>query len=69
MREYRRAIFRNWRRFAYLVLLMAMVNFISHGTQDMYPICLQQQLGFNPARTSDFTAFSMFGALLGGLTI
>jgi MFS transporter, SHS family, lactate transporter len=68
MREYRRAIFRNWRWFAYLVLLMATVNFISHGRQDMYPTCLQQ-LGFNPARTSDFTAFSMFGALLGGLTI
>jgi len=65
---YRHAIFGNWRRFAYLVLLMAMVNFISHGTQDMYPTYLQQQRGFNPQRTSDFTAFSMVGAILGGLT-
>ena len=64
---YRRAIFRNWRRFAYLVLLLAMMNFISHGTQDMYPTLLQQQHGFSPQRTSDFTAISMIGALCGGL--
>src|SRR4029077_3624870 len=56
---YKFAIFSNWRRFAYLVLLLAMVNFISHGTQDMYPTYLQQQHGFTPQRTSDFTAFSM----------
>ena len=65
---YRGAIFRNWKRFAYIVVLMAMVNFISHGTQDMYPTYLQQQRGFSPHRTSDFTAFSMVGAICGGLT-
>jgi len=64
---YRRAIFGNWQRFAYLVVLMAMVNFISHGTQDMYPTFLQRQHGFSPQRTSDFTAFSMVGAICGGL--
>lgn len=64
---YWRAVTRNWKRFAYLVLLMAMVNFISHGTQDMYPTYLQQQHGFSPQRTSDVTAFTMVGAILGGL--
>src|SRR2546423_8119535 len=64
---YKQTIFRNWKRFVYLVLLMAMVNFISHGTQDMYPTYLQQHHGFNPHRTSDFTAFSMIGAIAGGL--
>jgi SHS family lactate transporter-like MFS transporter len=64
---YRHAIFRNWKRFVYLVVLMAMMNFISHGTQDMYPTYLQQQHGFTPQRTSDFTAFSMLGAISGGL--
>jgi SHS family lactate transporter-like MFS transporter len=64
---YRRAVFRNWRRFAYLVLLLAMMNFIAHGTQDMYPTFLQQQHGFSPERTSDFTVISMIGALCGGL--
>ncbi len=66
--SYKKAIAGNWKRFAYLVVLMAMVNFVSHGTQDMYPTYLQQQRGFTPARTSDFTAFSMVGAILGGLT-
>jgi MFS transporter, SHS family, lactate transporter len=66
-RTYQRVIFRNWKRFAYLVVLLAMVNFISHGTQDMYPTYLQQQHGFSPRRTSDFTAFSMVGAICGGL--
>jgi SHS family lactate transporter-like MFS transporter len=65
--SYRRAIFGNWQRFAYLVLLMAMVNFISHGTQDMYPTYLQHQHVFSPQRTSDITAFAMVGAICGGL--
>jgi len=64
---YRQVILKNWKRFAYLVILMAMVNFISHGTQDMYPTFLQQQHQFSPQRTSDVTAFTMVGAILGGL--
>jgi len=64
---YTRAIVLNWSRFLYLVLLMGMMNFISHGTQDMYPTFLQQQHGFAPQRTADFTVFSMFGAICGGL--
>src|SRR3989440_4046034 len=64
---YKQTIFRNWKRFVYLVLLMALVNFISHGTHDMYPTYLPQQHGFNPHRTSDFTAFSMIAAIAGVL--
>jgi len=64
---YRRAIFGNWQRFVYLVVLMGMMNFISHGTQDMYPTYLQHQRGFSPQRTSDLTIFAMFGAISGGL--
>src|SRR6266571_2973163 len=33
----------------------------------MYPTYLQQQRGFSPQRTSDFTMFAMIGAILGGL--
>ena len=65
--SYRRAIFGNWRRFGYLVVLMALVNFISHGTQDMYPTYLQHQHAFSPQRTSDVTEFAMVGAICGGL--
>ena len=43
-----RSLPKHWRRFAYLVLLMTMMNFISHGTQDMYPTLLQNS-GFTPS--------------------
>ncbi|HET7619962.1 MAG TPA: MFS transporter [Vicinamibacterales bacterium] len=64
---YRRALAANWRRFAYLVVLMAMMNFISHGTQDMYPTFLQRQRMFSVDQTADITIVSMIGAILGGL--
>jgi MFS transporter, SHS family, lactate transporter len=65
--SYGRAIAGNWRRFAYLVLLMAMMNFISHGTQDLYPTFLQQQRQFGPRATATVTIISMLGAIAGGL--
>src|SRR5438477_9327077 len=64
---YGRAMLGNARLFLYLVLLMAMMNFISHGTQDMYPTFLQQQRHFSPHTTATITAVSMVGAILGGL--
>jgi SHS family lactate transporter-like MFS transporter len=64
-----RAILRHWRLFLYLVLLMAMMNFVSHGTQDMYPTFLQRDWGFTPERRAAFTAFSMLGALTGGVLV
>ena len=63
---YRRSIFQHWRRFLYLVLLMTMMNFISHGTQDMYPTLLKN-FGFVQKQVADITALSMIGAVLGGL--
>jgi MFS transporter, SHS family, lactate transporter len=65
--DYRRSLFRNWRRFLYLVLLMAGMNFISHGTQDFYPTFLQQQRGYSPSDTAWVTVISMLGAIVGGL--
>lgn len=64
---YRQALFQNSRLFLYLVLLMTMMTFISHGTQDMYPTYLQQQRHFGVNLTALITAISMVGALLGGL--
>jgi SHS family lactate transporter-like MFS transporter len=64
---YRRSILQHWPRFLYLVLLMAMMNFISHGTQDMYPTFLKDQRMFTPTTTANITMVSMVGAVLGGL--
>src|SRR5579862_1004339 len=66
---YRNAIFGNLKLFLYLVVLMAMMNFISHGTQDMYPTYLQRQLHYNTSSTALVSAVSMLGAIFGGLII
>lgn len=66
-RHYGRAVKKHWKLFLYLVLLMSMMNFISHGTQDLYPTFLQQQRQFSPERTAVITMISMVGAIVGGL--
>ena len=66
-KEYGNAIKKNWKLFLYLVLLMSMMNLISHGTQDLYPTFLQKQKNFNPHETAVITMISMVGAILGGL--
>lgn len=63
---YRRSLLGHWRRFLYLVLLMTMMSFVSHGTQDMYPTLLRS-IGFTPTRIADITMLSMIGAVIGGL--
>jgi len=63
------SILQNWKRFAYLVLLMALMNFISHGTQDFYPTFLQSQRGYSPRATALITVLSMIGAIVGGVLV
>ena len=62
-----RGIASHWKLFLYLVLLMMMMNFVSHGTQDMYPTLLKRQWGFSPQKVAAVTAFSMVGAIAGGI--
>jgi SHS family lactate transporter-like MFS transporter len=64
---YLRSLPRHWRRFVYIVLLMSMMNFLSHGTQDLYPTFLQRQRHYTPELTSYLAMLSMVGAILGGL--
>src|SRR5579871_19501 len=63
---YRKSLPAFWRRFAYLVILMTMMNFMSHGTQDMQPTMLRS-IGYDAARIADLTMLSGLGAILGGL--
>src|SRR3989475_1053960 len=62
-----RAIASHWKLFLYLVLLMMMMNFVSHGTQDMYPTLLKRAWGFSPQKVALVTAFTMVGAIVGGI--
>jgi MFS transporter, SHS family, lactate transporter len=68
-REYFREVLANCKRFAYLVLLLALMNFTSHGTQDLYPTFLQRELHFDTRATAIISAISMVGALAGGTVI
>ena len=62
-----RAILSNWKVFLYLTALMMMMNFSSHGTQDMYPTFLKEQRGFTPKQVAVLAIIYNIGALLGGL--
>jgi SHS family lactate transporter-like MFS transporter len=63
-----RAIGRHWKIFLYLTLLMAMMNFASHGTQDAYPAFMKKHHGMPPAHYTNVVMITMVGAVLGGLT-
>jgi SHS family lactate transporter-like MFS transporter len=58
----------NWKLFLYLVLLMAGMNFSSHGTQDLYPTFLKSDRGFTPQRVAWVTIIMQVGAVIGGVT-
>jgi SHS family lactate transporter-like MFS transporter len=62
-----RALATNWRTFLYLVLLMALMNGVSHGTQDLYPTFLQRDWHLGAGTRAAITALSMLGALTGGI--
>jgi len=62
-----RGIASHWRLFIYLVLLMMMMNFVSHGTQDLYPTLLKRAWNFSPRKVAAVTAFTMVGAISGGI--
>jgi SHS family lactate transporter-like MFS transporter len=60
-----RALGQNWKLAAYLVVLMTGFNFLSHGTQDLYPAFLQKQHGFDTRQTGAITAIMNVGAICG----
>jgi MFS transporter, SHS family, lactate transporter len=66
-KTYRLSALQHWRRFLYLVLLVAVAASITHGTQDMYPTFLQHNRLYSARATADITIVSMIGALVGGL--
>ena len=61
------AILSNWKLFLYLTALMMMMNFASHGTQDLYPTFLKEQRGFSPRQVAVIAITYNVGALLGGI--
>jgi MFS transporter, SHS family, lactate transporter len=62
-----RGIASHWKLWVYLTLLMAMMNFSSHGTQDKYRPFLAS-LRFDTATSTNIIMIAMGGAILGGVT-
>jgi len=57
----------DWKLFLYAVLLMAGFNFMSHGTQDLYPTFLQSQHGLKPQGVFYINTIANLGAICGGI--
>ncbi|KAF9367035.1 hypothetical protein CPB97_006473, partial [Podila verticillata] len=48
---------------------MAGFNFMSHGSQDLYPTFLKVQLGYSASQATVATVVMNIGAIIGGLLI
>jgi len=57
----------HWKIFSYLVLLMTLMMFLSHGTQDLYPDFLKSAHGITPAVVSYIAIIYNIGAVLGAI--
>jgi MFS transporter, SHS family, lactate transporter len=66
-REMWQAIRGNFGGFLYMILLMTMMNLISHGTQDMYPTFLEHERHLDPHWVASLAFIYNFGAIAGGL--
>jgi len=66
-RAYASEIASHWKLFLYLFVFMMFMNFVSHGTQDMYPTFLKRDWGFTPQRVAIVTAIANIGAITGGI--
>lgn len=63
------ALKRHWLLLTYLVLLMAGFNFMSHGSQDLYPTMLTNQYNFTSNEVTVTQVVANLGAMLGGTVV
>lgn len=59
----------HWKRAIWAVLLMTGFNFLSHGSQDLYPTYLQKTKLLSSQLSSKATIISNCGAITGGMII
>jgi len=57
----------HWPLFVYAMIFMSSLNFLSHGTQDLYATSLQKQRGFDTGVTTLLSVIAAFGAIAGGI--
>ncbi|KAF5676985.1 MFS SHS lactate transporter [Fusarium heterosporum] len=69
IKEGKVALKHHWLLLVYLVLLMAGFNFMSHGSQDLYPTMLENQLNFSKNKVTVTQVVANLGAMLGGTVV
>ena len=57
----------HWKIFSYLVLLMTLMMFLSHGTQDLYPDFLKSAKSITPAWVAYIAIIYNIGAVVGAV--
>ena len=62
-----RVVARQWKRFAYLVVLMTFMMFLSHGTQDLYPDFLKEVHRFSDTARANVLIIANVGAVVGAI--
>ncbi|KAA1474701.1 carboxylic acid transporter, partial [Dentipellis sp. KUC8613] len=67
VRETRTMLRKHWLLAIYLVLIMAGYNFLSHGSQDLYPTFLQTSKNFDSYHSTVATIIGECGAIVGSL--
>ncbi|EIE92441.1 hypothetical protein RO3G_16963 [Rhizopus delemar RA 99-880] len=65
-KELKTAVRLHWLRMIYMVILMAFMNFFSHGSQDLYPTFLLSQMGFTTGQQTVTGVIMNVGAIIGG---
>ncbi|KXL47272.1 hypothetical protein M433DRAFT_71058 [Acidomyces richmondensis BFW] len=69
VKEGKIALKNHWLLLIYLVLLMAGFNFMSHGSQDLYPTMLSNQYKFSADAVTVTQVVANLGAMAGGTTV
>src|SRR5215831_2754410 len=65
--EVLRVVAGQWKRFAYLVVLMTFMMFLSHGTQDLYPDFLHEVHKISGTARANIAIIYNIGAVLGAI--
>ena len=67
--EGKHALKKHWLLLVYMVLLMAGFNFMSHGSQDLYPTMLSNQYNFSANGVTVTQVVANLGAMAGGTLV
>jgi MFS transporter, SHS family, lactate transporter len=62
------AIAGNWQTVIFMIVLMTAFNFLSHGTQDLYPTFLEIQHRLSTETVGTIAIIYNIGAIIGGMT-